>query len=159
MNLGSAMRDRSRRSTMLWAAAFACWVAFVWGHSLVQGPASAEESGFVATVLEPLFRTLGVADFSLMDHIVRKSAHFLEYAVLGAIGSGLYGSLRAWRGTPAWAIALLVAAVPMLDELIQTTVPGRDGNPRDVLLDLAGAATGALVFRAVARLKKGANSV
>ena len=40
---------------------------------------------------------------------------------------------------------VLTTLVPCLDETIQLFVPGRSGSPRDVAIDLAGAATGALL--------------
>lgn len=142
-----------RRSLARWAVAFACWVAFVWGRSLVQGPDSALESGRFVALLRPLFELVGVGDVDLMSFVVRKCAHFSEYAVLGAIAHGLFSRLVAWRRVPAWAGALAVAAVPVADECIQLFVPGRSGTVRDVLIDLAGAAAGALLARAVARAR------
>ena len=78
--------DSARRPTHpKWAVAFACWVTFIWGHSLVQGPQSSLESGMV------------------------------------------------------------VALVSVVDECIQLFVPGRTGQPTDVLIDLGGLVFGVLL--------------
>ena len=37
-----------------WVLVFCLWVAFVWGHSLVQGPQSSLESSRVVAVVAPL---------------------------------------------------------------------------------------------------------
>lgn len=96
-------------------------------------------------LVRPLFEALGVTDVELMTLLVRKCAHFSEYAVLGVLGWNLFGRLRALgEARRPWG-ALLVAAVPVLDETLQLFVPGRSGSPVDVCIDLAGVATGALL--------------
>ena len=131
--------------------AYVLWVCVVWGHSLVQGEASSAESGLVVGLLRPLFELAGVTDVEVMGLVVRKCAHFCEYAVLAALGRALFAQLREERGVPVWAGVAAVALVPVADETIQLFVPGRSGSPVDVCLDLAGAATGALLSWAWAR--------
>ena len=143
-----ARHDSARRSVW-WAAAFACWVAFVWGHSLIQGPQSSLESGMVVTLLRPLFEAVGVTDVDLMAFLVRKTAHFTEYAMLGVLARGLLGSLHAGRGVRPLPAGLLVALVPGVDECMQLFVPGRSGQVTDVLLDLSGVVVGALLAHLV----------
>ena len=141
----------SVRRPARWAVAFACWVAFIWGHSLVQGPQSSAESGLVVELLRPVFDALGVADADLITLIVRKAGHFLEYAVLGVLARGLLASLRSERDVRPLPAGLLVALVPVADECIQLFVPGRSGQPTDVLIDLAGMVAGALLARLLGR--------
>ncbi|MBQ9631760.1 MAG: VanZ family protein, partial [Lachnospiraceae bacterium] len=57
-------------------------VGFIWIHSMMSREVSAEESGRFVELLEPIFRRMNIGD-ALADHIVRKWAHFLEYAGLG----------------------------------------------------------------------------
>ena len=147
----SASGDPARRSVRRWAVALVCWVAFVWGHSLVQGPESALESGRVVSLLRPLFEALGLVDEDVMTFLVRKYAHFSEYAVLGVLGHGLFSRLPAAGIRRRWPVVAAVALVPVADEFLQLFVPGRTGSVRDVAIDLAGALTGALVARLVSR--------
>ena len=72
------------------------------------------------------------------DLLLRKAAHFTEYAVLGALLA------RAVRELPAFAFAVAYAVT---DELHQMFVPGRAGTLLDVAVDAAGALTGILVLR------------
>lgn len=146
--------DSARRPTWRrWAVACACWVAFVWGHSLIQGPESSLESGMVVALLRPAFEALGILDADLMSLIVRKCAHFSEYAVLGVLTCCC--ARARWRdtGRPPLPAGLLAALVPVADECIQLGVPGRTGQPTDVLIDLAGLAMGVLLALLVARLR------
>ena len=57
-------------------------IAFIWIHSMVPRPVSAAESGRFVELLRPLFASLHIGD-DLADHIIRKWAHFTEYAGLG----------------------------------------------------------------------------
>ncbi len=97
----------------------------------------------------PFLAALGLTP-TLIDSanvILRKSAHFVEYAVLSmltyrALGTPDAGRRRAARLAGALALALSVA---VLDEVHQGTTQTRTGSPRDVLFDAVGAAAGALV--------------
>jgi VanZ family protein len=72
---------------------------------------------------------------------IRKSAHLLEYAILGAL---------AWRADRRLAVALAVAAlVAITDETRQSFTVSRTGSPWDVLLDISGGSVGVWVMRTV----------
>lgn len=128
----SLARNLSRR-TLAWGAALLLWVGFVWGHSLVGGAASSAESGRVVALLRPLFEATGVTDLDLMTFVVRKCAHFSEYAVLGGIARTFWTRVSCELGSRAsssrhralLAGLVLTALVPCLDETIQLFVPGR----------------------------------
>lgn len=134
----SSSHDSARRPSRWWAVAFVCWVAFIWGHSLVQGPQSTAESGLVVSLLRPLFEGVGIVDPDLMSFIVRKVAHFSEYAVLGVLARGLVTSLREEGSAPRFPVTVVAALVPVADECLQLFVPGRSGRLQDVLIDLCG---------------------
>ena len=72
------------------------------------------------------------------DTILRKGAHTLEYAILGAL------LLRALgREAPAF---LAGVAYAITDELHQHFVAGRHASPRDVAIDAVGVFLGVLTF-------------
>lgn len=77
---------------------------------------------------------------SLINHGLRKLAHFLEYALLAAL---LFRAFRADSGIPwraSWAIysGMVVIAWAVLDETRQTFSHIRHGSMSDALLDVAG---------------------
>ncbi len=88
-----------------------------------------------------LMPDLDPAHLRLLHGLVRKSAHVVEYAVLG------YLALRALlpsvplRRSVFWAL-LLSVTVALVDEGFQATSPARTGHPKDVLLDGLGASVG-----------------
>jgi len=73
----------------------------------------------------------------LWDTALRKGAHTLEFAVLGAL---LLRALGAWP--PALALGIAYAAS---DEVHQHFVRGRHASPVDVAIDTIGLALGILV--------------
>lgn len=75
------------------------------------------------------------------DWAVKKSGHFIEYAILAML---LWRALRPTvpRSSPVtWAFAL-TALYALSDEWHQTYVPGRHGRLTDVVIDSAGALVG-----------------
>jgi len=76
-----------------------------------------------------------------LNYVVRKSAHFIEYAVLGAF---LFRAFRAdaperWRLKWAFYSLLTAGAWALLDEFHQTLTRSRGGSLWDSLLDSSGA--------------------
>ena len=88
---------------------------------------------FALSSIPSLSTGLGVWDL-----VLRKCAHFGEYAILGGL---LY---RALGREPA-AIAV-AAAYAITDEVHQAFVRGRHGSPLDWLVDAAGATAGVLIL-------------
>ena len=72
------------------------------------------------------------------DLLLRKLAHAVEYAILGAL------LVRA-LGRP-WVAVAVGVAYAVSDEVHQSFVPGRVGSPLDVALDTVGVAAGVLLW-------------
>lgn len=82
---------------------------------------------------------------------VRKTAHFLEYAVLGSLVFLLHESYKTrYRVLPSWT---LTACYAVGDEVHQWLGGSRTGMWQDVVLDAIGALAGILICRAVCRKK------
>ena len=129
-----------------WTAAFFIWVLVIWGHSLMPADLSSQESAGPAALLMPLLNLFGVYDIHVAS---------CEYAVLMVLFANM---VRSWRvRIDARLIALTCAVllvVPSVDEFIQTFVPGRDGAPRDVVLDMCGGLFGLVLVKLHARRKE-----
>lgn len=137
-----ASTNTSERRT--WTIAFVVWLCIVWGHSLMSGDTSSAESSGVVDLLRPLFESFGVRDDHAMSFIVRKTAHFSEFAILVALGLRMS---VAWLGMGVHAHVLAAAIwvlAPCVDESIQLLVPGRAGMFGDVLIDMSGGLLGML---------------
>ena len=87
------------------------------------------------------------ADHGLIDLLLRKLAHVMEYAVLTiAWWRALRGLGVSTQGRVVIALAVAVALVyAASDEFHQTFVDGRHGTPVDVLIDSIGMALAAVI--------------
>jgi len=95
---------------------------------------------FVAKLLAWLSSHTSHEVIAVVNYSIRKAAHFVEYAVLGAL---LYRAFRAddpvrWR--MKWAAFTLASAAcwAALDEFHQTFTRTRSASPYDSLLDSSG---------------------
>ena len=128
-----------------WVAAAACMVMLIWGNSLVPGEGSSGISLAVVDAVQRFLHGLGLPWEWVTNFLVRKTAHFTEYAALGVLVSQA-GDPRGSRARFRFpAIALVLACVPCVDEAIQLFVSGRSGPLTDVLLDCCGALAGVAV--------------
>ena len=96
------------------------WVAFIWSRSVVGLEESAEQGeaveSWVRVVLD--FFKIDYTSFSLTT-VVRKSAHFIEYGVLGTL-VGMYGfCYRKFDFYIALLSVRLCFYIALIDETIQ----------------------------------------
>ncbi len=136
-----------------WLSATCVLVLIIWGNSLVPGSGSGSLSLAVTELIRSLLEALSLPSAWVTNFLVRKTAHFTEYALLGICASqAVYAGRGATRGALS-ALALFLVAVPAIDETIQLFVDGRLGQVTDVLLDCCGAAAGvALAYLVVSRM-------
>jgi len=92
----------------------------------------------------------------IMNPIMRKMAHFIEFAVLGISTYMTVEILSKQRGIWRKAgIALVYCLmIASLDETLQLFVEGRNGSLWDVVLDCSGSVVGILHILLLVRLKK-----
>ena len=116
-------------------------LTFIWGNSLMSAEASHALSEWVKTLLAPF-----LADNSVVvqedNPIIRKLAHFTEFAALGACLVWRCGMLGR-RPHRAFLAGFAAAAI---DETIQLFVPERGPGILDVLLDSSGVLAGMLLL-------------
>ena len=145
-------RRRREEPRTFWKIVLTLWIVFIWVHSMIPGPVSSEESMLVVRLFQPILRIFGISDTNFMQLIIRKGAHFSEYAILGTLA---VVALQPRLAVPLWPAVLTVilwVAVPSIDEYIQVHVPGRAGMLTDVLIDMSGFAVGALITLIVRRV-------
>ena len=125
---------------------------------------SGRESGVVANFLCSVFVD-GFDEMSLeeqlsytdaIDYSIRKAAHATEYAILGALLTGVcvvdINGYKKWLQFLApWVATVIYAAT---DEFHQLFVEGRSGQVTDVCIDALGGAVGVLVMLVILRIDK-----
>lgn len=122
-------------------------IAFIFSNSMAVGVVSSGSSGRVLAKMRLLLRRLGqpaLAD-RLTMHIVRKMAHFCEFALEGFLLM-LCTRVYSRNALRHLSVPLLCGVLTALtDETIQLFSDGRSSQVTDVWLDSAGALTGILV--------------
>ena len=110
----------------------------------------------VVEILHPEYRTASPerrqAIYDEAQHLVRKTAHFTGYMLLGL---AMRCCLESWFGRRKWLIPAAWAGGTVYagtDELHQMLVDGRSGQWSDVLLDSSGVMTGVLLASLVITL-------
>lgn len=119
-------------------------LCFIFSNSLQSGPESNAQSGRVAQWLQPILNPFGRIPADTFHKIVRKLAHFTEFAALGVCLFGWVCNLSKQPKRP-WLLAGMCALpAAVADETIQRFT-GRTAMLRDVLLDASGAAFGIII--------------
>ena len=131
------------------------WMAVIFGASTSLGRPE-NTSRFVRPILVWLFPHISEETIDQVHLVVRKTAHFAEYSILGLLLWRLVQWDAAW--TPCrsrqYLTALLLAALyAASDEFHQEFVPGREAAVRDVLIDTCGAGFGLAAVWAARRLR------
>lgn len=119
------------------------WGAFIFFNSSLPAEQSGEMSGLI---FDRLLIFLKWMDADTLTRLIRKSAHLLEYAVFGGLTASVFwknGSLSRQNSGNVLFPGLFLA---VSDELLQTFVPGRSGEVRDVTIDFCGILIGWLVI-------------
>ena len=133
------------------------WMGVIFGASTQLGT-PAHTSLFIRPFLLWLNPHMSEESINLVHHCVRKTAHAVEYAILGFLIWRVVQSapaLASHRPARHFRLALLLAALyAVTDETHQIFVPGRDAAVRDVLLDTCGAGLGLAVTWCALRLRK-----
>ena len=99
-------------------------------------------SRIIRPLLLWLFPDISEASLAHVHLLVRKAAHFAEYAVLALLAARAFGTSRREKLRRRWWLAAfaLVACVALADEYHQSFLPSRTGTIYDSLLDMTGGA-------------------
>ena len=98
---------------------------------------SAEQSGFIRELLTKIFG-VGFTEF-----FIRKLAHMSEYAALGFFSA--FAFAYTFKNAKRFYFGIIFTLLYAIsDEIHQLFVPGRSGQVRDVLIDMAGALLGVI---------------
>ena len=131
---------RTERRLRLCTALLIANLVFIWGNSLLPG----EISGALSNWLKDLLASIlpGGSPGGSGGGLLRKLAHFTEFACLGMCLTWRMGMLQKHSG---FAL-LLGAAAACVDETIQRFVPDRGPSIIDVGIDTCGVITGMILL-------------
>lgn len=124
------------------------WLAFISFASSDNFSAS-NTSRIIGPLILRLFPNTSPETLAVIHFIVRKIAHFTEYAILGFLAA------RAFRTSPRPAInqrwflicLTLIIVYALMDEYHQTFVPSRTPSIYDSMIDVTGGLIALLIVR------------
>lgn len=119
-------------------------MVFIFSHSLANRAQSSQESMGILNFLMKALGTIGLGD-GLTEHIVRKMAHFSEFAALGFCAAIVMQDIRIVRLPYVLNVFLFGILCAMTDETIQL-FNDRSARVTDVWIDFCGSVCGCLVF-------------
>ena len=133
-----------KKKLWLWLLLTFLWMGLIfWQSSRTATESRAESLGLLYYVQKI---------FPWMTHtLLRKLAHFGEYAVLGWLLTGALYRAKNFLLLKPLAAGLFLA---LCDETLQLFVAGRGSQVRDIWIDLAGITTGTLILWLYYRLRK-----
>lgn len=136
------------------------WMLMIFTFSAQTGNASGNTSGTIVNIITNLFyknfdslpfsEQLEIIEF--WQILVRKTAHFSEYAILGILSTN---ALRTYKFSLKfrWALSSCICVLYAIsDEIHQYFVPGRACRFLDVCIDTAGAVSGIAFFLIICHL-------
>ena len=139
------MMKRTKTRLFLSGAMIVGILCFIWGNSLLPGKDSGQLSGFIGTLLQKLLPFWDLQSEKGM-YLLRKAAHFSEFAALGFSFTWLYGMISKKR---VWSLTLPLicgATAAAIDETIQLFSPDRGPSIKDVGIDTCGVVAGIAVM-------------
>lgn len=146
---------------LLWLLVVLC-MGLIFTFSAQDGTRSTETSTKIGTLITKAV----VKDYNKLpdnkqrelvtniDFYVRKAAHFTVYTLLGILLMLAMHCYRLKNGQRFLFTLGIGAAYAASDEIHQLFVPGRSGNPRDVLIDTLGVLFGSFIIYLIFRLLK-----
>ena len=120
------------------------------------GMSASNTSRIIRPVLLWLFPDISEERLLFTHFIVRKAAHFTEYAILALLAARAFlGSSRELLRR-RWFLAslALVVVYALSDEFHQRFVPTRTGSVYDSLIDISGGLTALLFFLTIRHKRK-----
>ena len=125
-----------------------CWllvalmVIFIFSNSAASAGTSNGMSLTVSEWVRPVLNIVGLhPETDFLNFVIRKLAHFSEYALLGCLITIAY-RLQPWSWMKHSTALLPFFIIPVLDENLQRFSAGRSCELRDMLIDSTGMAAG-----------------
>ena len=115
-------------------------MAVIFALSSFGADGSNAQSGFIVNIITSVLPA--TSNLDILTTLVRKSAHFIEYLLLGFFTARAFSK---YGKNPSLAIPVGIT-YSITDEVHQIFVPGRSCELTDILIDSVGIMLGTLIF-------------
>ncbi len=120
-------------------------MAYIFSNSLKTQEKSNDTSKNITEQIKPIIDPEDKIPEEELNHKLRKTAHCIEFGVLGIFLALLFDSIKkCFNKTDIFAPLMLALSAAVADEYIQT-FNDRGSQVEDVLIDLGGAAVGIFI--------------
>ncbi len=122
-------------------------------NSLANADMSSSESGrIVEFLVRHFFKGASPQDVVTLTIIVRKLAHFTEFAAFFSFFNCLMYSLTRYKNKALIFVSLFMGVfAPLIDETVQYLSPGRTSMVYDIWIDFAGCVFGMIISTLIYR--------
>lgn len=120
-------------------------VGMIFLNSARPASISDEQSKGILVTIVTFLENIGISS-NLTNHMIRKSAHFIEYFILGCLLLTTTKAFTPYLKKHIFTALFLGLFIPVCDETIQLFVEGRSGQVQDILLDFSGVVTGFIII-------------
>jgi VanZ family protein len=144
----NAEQENSRTRRRVWRyGPLLLWIAFI-SFASTQEFSAANTSRFIRPILLWLFPNITEATITTVHFVVRKAAHFTEYAILARLAFRAFvTSSHTFMKRRAFQLSLvLIVSYSLLDEFHQSFVSSRTASIYDSFIDIAGGVAALLIF-------------
>lgn len=147
------MHGKRRAIILAWSVVI-LWMALIFFLSHQPANKSSELSSGIGDVIVQMVDKVLTTDhinLDFMHFLIRKSAHFTAYFILGMLVIVAISKRRVVNRYTLLGALLICVIYAMTDEFHQLFIPGRSGEVRDVLIDSAGATVGIGIYLLLTR--------
>lgn len=135
------MITKTRFRLRLCSCLLVLWLAVIWGNSMTTGQVSGQFSGWASELIGRFLPFLS-PDAENGHLLLRKLAHFSEFAILGVILRWLFAMIAKKKALRFVLPLGCGMAAAVIDECIQIFSPGRVCSFWDMCIDWSGVLTG-----------------
>lgn len=140
------------KSRLVFIIAAVFVTGFIFFNSMQNAEVSTKESDVIVDAVKNVVELAGQdANRAVLERIVRKSAHFSEFALQGFLIAFCFTGDFKKRAISVMALGFMTACT---DEFIQLFSNGRAAMVQDVCIDTAGTAVGICAAWMMVRRKK-----
>lgn len=143
-----------KKSSIVFIVLAALTALFFIKNSLASGETSNSQSGFfVSFVANNLLNASDPNTLSVITLIIRKLAHFTEFALFFGFFNSFMISCDVYKNRVYYFLTFfLILLLPLIDETVQYLSPGRTPLVYDIWVDAAGGIFGVIISGVIFRL-------
>lgn len=128
------------------------WMIIIFTMSSFNSIESANQSNYIVNIIS---NVLNINNIELLNLIIRKLAHYIEYLILGILVINMFIKNNIPQSYLISIIFCIIYAIS--DEIHQLFVPGRACQIKDILIDSIGSITGIYLYKLISKRKKSIN--